>query len=283
MLPWLFVATLGTGGGVPEQGKMTGQTEHLRVVFEAPSAWTIDEIWYDGFKVAGPTGHYGTVLIPAGGEWIGTGHSEGGREIVRELELIADGEPRPVQVGGTVEAEELTLTKRSTIHRFDATHTITLLGDEIVERAQLRATEDHELQLMYLFMHCIEPATPRWLAETPDGEIVEGTFEADKDMELARDARWAAEWFPEQQLSVLLYLTRVPEPADSAILLWDQPHYHKFYVKHNSGLSLSEGEELDFTLVLKVVSGETGDWAATKAAADELKRRYPPVDNDGRI
>ncbi len=264
--------------GVPEQGMMTVQTEHLRAIFEAPSAWTLDEIWYDGIKLAGPTGHYGTVLVPAGGAWIGTGHTEGGREVVHSLQMTVDGAEQPVQVGATIEGGEVTLVKRSTIHLFDATHTVTVLGDEIVERAQLTATEDHVLSLMYLFMHCIEPATTRWVAETPDGEIVEGTFESDKDMELERDARWAAEWFPEHNIAVVMYLTRIPEPDTSRVMMWDQERYHKFYVQHSRSLSVSEGDELDFTLVFRVVPNETGDWSAVKAAAADLAERYPPVD-----
>lgn len=314
MLPWLLAAVLGGGGpsaevievptltatmaqlqeqeptmqrteanrlydaGVPEHGKMTVQTEHLQAVFEASSAWTLDEIWYDGFQVAGPTGHYGTVLIPQGGEWIGTGHTEGGREVVHELKMTVDGESRPLEVGASIEGERFELVKRSTIHTLDATHTITVLGDEIVERAQLRATEPQSLKLLYLFMHCIEPTTTRWVAELPSGEITEDTFESDGDMELSRNARWVAEWFPEQRLSVLLYLRRLPTEETSAILLWDHERYHKFYVQHNRGLELAAGDELDFTLVLTVVPNETGDWSATRARAEELKAKYPPVD-----
>lgn len=264
--------------GVPEIGFMTVQTENLTVKFEAPSAWTIDEILWNGFKVAGPTGHYGTVLVPVGSNWIGTGHTEGGREVVHSLTFSVDGVERPVEVGATLTGERFELFKKSTIHSFDAEHTITIADSEIVERALLRATEAHDLKLMYLFMHCIEPATTRWIAELPDGTIEEGEFESDRDMELARDARWAAQWFPEQNLSVLLYITKIPEPEDSSVMMWDQERYHKFYVKHNSGLSLAEGDEIDHTLVFTVVEGETGDWTATQAAAEALKTRYPPVD-----
>ncbi len=264
--------------GVPEQGFLTVQTEHLRVPFEASSAWTIDEIWYDDFKVAGATGHYGTVLVPVGGNWIGTGHTEGGREVVHSLQMLVDGRERPVQIGTTVEADEFKLTKRSTIYKFDATHTLTLRGDEIVERAQLTATEDFDLKLMYLFMHCIEPGTTRWVAETPEGEIIEGTFESDKDFELEQKVRWVAQWFPEQNLAVLLYLTRIPEPETAMVRIWDQPHYHKFYLQHNMGLSVQQGDELDFTLVFRVVPDETSDWEAVRAAAADLMERYPPAD-----
>ena len=264
--------------GVPEVGMMTVQTENLSVKLEAPSAWTIDEIHWDGFKVAGPTGHYGTVLVPAGGKWIGTGHSEGGREVVHELQFSVDGAERPVEPGATLEGEEFELVKHSTIHKFDAEHTINITDSEIVQRAVLRATEAHRLSLMYLFMHCIEPATPTWAAETADGEFVEGTFQSDGGFELEDRARWAAQHFPEQNLSVLLYLTRIPDEEGSMLRMWDEERYHKFYVQHNTGLDVAEGDELDYTLVFTVVENETGDWAATRARAEELKAAYPPVD-----
>lgn len=267
--------------GVPEQGFMTVQTENLRVIFEAPSAWTIDEIHWNDFMVSGPTGHYGTVLIPAeeGGNWIGTGHTEGGREVVHSLQLTVDGEELPVTVGETIAGSKLELVKRSNIHRFDAQHTITIDGSEIVQHARLTANEDHAIRLMYLFMNCVEPATTHWIAELPDGSFEEGEFASDTGMKLSKDARWVAQWFPEQQLSVLQYLTSIPAPQSSRILLWDQPRYHKFYVQHHrEDLDFVEGEMIDHTLVFTVVEGETGDWTATKAAAERLRERYPPLD-----
>lgn len=60
--------------------------------------------------------------------------------------------------------------------------------------------------------------------------------------------------------------------------MWDEERYHKFYVQHNTGLDVAEDDELDYTLVFTVVENETGDWAATRARAEELKAAYPPVD-----
>ena len=270
--------------GVPEIGFLTVSTENFTVKFEAASAWTIDEIDWDGFKVAGPTGHYGTVLVPKGGEWIGTGHSEGGREVVHAVTLTEDGEEVPVEVGESLEGDQFELFKKSSIYKFDAEHTVTVKGSEIVEHALLKATEDFDLNLMYLFMHCIEPGTTSWIAELPDGTFDEGVLdsdeEADSRFELRKPARWVAQRFPEQNLSVLLYLTKIPPSEDSLIQLWDLPRYHKFYVTHNRELAVSTGDEFDYTLVFTVVEGETGDWSATKARAEELKSDYPPVDAD---
>jgi len=264
--------------GVPEQGFMTVETERLKVIFQAESAWTIDEIHYRGEQLAGPTGHYGTVLIPQGGQWIGTGHSEGGREIVHTLKLTVDGQETPVQVGTTLEGHEIVLTKTSTIHKFAATHTITITDDEIVERAQLKATEDHALSRMYLFMHCWPKETTKWLAELPDGETIEGALVSQKGHGVDRDTRWVAQYLPDRNLGMLCYTPKVATTDTSKSFIWDEERYHKYYVQHNEAMSFAAGDELDFTMVVKVVPEETGDWAATKAAAAELAQRYPHID-----
>ncbi len=220
----------------------------------------MDEIHYKGTMVAGPTGHYGTVLIPAGGKWIGTGHTDGGREVVHALTMTVDGTETPVEVGATITGHEIVLTKTSTIYKFAATHTITISDDEIVERAQLRATEAHDLTRMYLFMHCWEPTTTTYLAELADGEL------------------WASQYMPESSFGLLQYMPEVATGPGSATKIWDQPRYHKCYIQTNLARSLAEGEELDYTLVLKVVEGEDGSWTATKAAVEDLVTRYPHID-----
>lgn len=269
------------GEGVPEQGLMTVKTANFDVVFQAESAWTIDEIRYQGTVVAGATGHYGTVLIPAGGNFIGTGHSEGGREIVHSLTMTVDGVETPVKVGGQVSGHEIVLTKRSTIHKFDATHTITVTDDYITERATLRATEPHELKLMYLFMHCWEPSTTKWIAELADGSIAEGEFAGDKSFKLNADARWVAQYMPEPGLGLVQYMPEIATGPGSATRIWDQPHYHKCYIQTNTARSLAADEVLDYLMVVRIVPGEDGTWTATKAAVEELKRQWPPVEGEG--
>ena len=44
------------------------------------------------------------------------------------------------------------------------------------------------------------------------------------------------------------------------------------------GQSFRKGEKLDFTVVVKAVPDETGDWAETKRAAAKLVERYPAED-----
>jgi len=266
--------------GVPEHGFMTVKTDNYRVLFQAESAWTMDEIHYKGTMVAGPTGHFGTVLVPAGGKWIGTGHSEGGREVVHSVTMTVDGTETPVEVGQEITGDEIVLTKTSTIHKFDATHTITITDEHIIERAQLRAAEDHDLSRMYLFMHCWEPSTTKWIGELADGELAEGVLEADTGMEVQADARWVAQYMPGVNLGLLQYMPVIATGPGSMTMIWDQERYHKSYVQTNTTRSLTEGEELDYTVIVRIVEDEDGSWEATKAAVEQLKEQWPPVNEE---
>ncbi len=288
MLAYLLASVIGAAGpaapaerlydeGVPEQGRLTAKTANYEVVFSAEKAWTIYEIHFGGELLAGATGHYGTVLIPRGGKWIGTGHSEGGREIVHSLQLTVDGCDTPIEVGRTVEGHAIALTKTSTIHNFAATHTITVKDDEIVERVHLTATEDHDLSRMYLFMHCWPKETTQWIAQLPDGRLIQGGFKSDGGHQVDADARWVAQYLPDRHLGLLCYTPKVVTSSTSKSFIWDHQRYHKYYVQQNSGAAFAQGEELDYTMIVKAVPGETGDWTATKAAAAELAQRYPPA------
>lgn len=265
--------------GVPEHGEMTIRSGDYELILNAETAWTIKQIRFGDALIGGPTGFYGTVLIPKGGQWIGTGHTEGGREIVHSLKLTVDGEERPVEVGATVEGARIELVKTSTIHKFATTWTITLTANEIVERAQLRATEDHELKRLYAFMHCWTRETTTWAAELADGEVATGELDHEGGNQVDAVARWVAEYWPEEGLGILGYMPRFVTGPGARSFIWEQDRYHKFYVQQTDGAAISEGDELDFTIIVKAVPGETGDWAATKAAAAELAERYPPEDD----
>ncbi len=265
------------GEGVPETGDLTLETRHYSVRFEARPAWTIRNIDYDGQTVASPTGWYGTVLVPKGGRWWGTGHTEGGREIVRSLKLLVDGKPHLFGPGAVVKGHALTLVKDSVIWKFDAREEVTVADDYILERTRLTAREDADVKLMYYYMHCIIPSTTKWAAELPDGSFETGPLDHKKGFSINKDVRWAAQFEPNLKLSILCYMPKVVSGPRSMSKIWNQPRYHKYYVQQNQGQSFKKGDTLDYTLIFQVVPGETGDWTRTKAAAEKLKEKWPPV------
>jgi len=274
MLSWLLSAALAAG--VPESGQITCQTDHYTVAFSAEQAWTIYSIKHDGQNVGLSNGFYGTVMCPKGGQWWGTGHSEGGREVVNSLKLTVDGLERPVKVGETIGGHRITLLKDSTIWKFKCQAEVTLTDNQVYERTQLEAMADCEQSLMYYFMHAWLPTTTKWIAQLPDGKLEEGALLSDENMKVNKDTRWVAQFEPNLKLGILCYTPKVISGPGSASLIWDKKHYHKSYYRSNEARSFKAGEKLDYSVVVKVAADETGDWVATKAAAEALAKSYPP-------
>ena len=97
-------------------------------------------------------------------------------------------------------------------------------------------------------------------------------------MTVNKDVRWVAQYEPDLRVGLLCYTPKVISGPRSASMIWQKGHYHKYYLKQNNGQSFKAGDRLDFSVIVKVVAKETGDWAATKAAAVGLAEAYPPVD-----
>jgi hypothetical protein len=264
------------GLGVPENGILTLKTANYAVPFCAQQAWTVQKIQYDGKTVAHERGFYGTVLIPKGGKFWGTGHTEGGREIVHALKLTVDGKEQPVEVGKTVVGHKLVLRKQSTIWKFRCLSEVTVTDDRIVARTELEATDDVDLKILYYFMHCFVATTTQWMAELPNGDFTAGTFRSAGGFAVNKDTRWIVQFEPTMKLGILCYSPKVISGPGSMSKVWDLARYHKFYYQANTERAVKKGEKLDYSVIVQVVPQEIGDWSATKAAAETLKRLYPP-------
>lgn len=267
------------GEGVPEDGFLTLKTAHCTVPFSAKQAWTIYEIGFDGKIISHHNGFHGTVMIPKGSNFIGTGHSEGGREIVKSLKLLVDGQEHPFSPGDTVTGHTLTLTKHSAIWKFDCTAEVTVTDDQVLEHTVLQATEPTELTKLYYFMHCFQPTTTKWGAELPDGSFEQGDLASDGVMKINKDTRWVSQYDPATGLGFLCYTPKVIAGPGSASMIWDlgPTRYHKYYLQYTTGQSFQAGDKLDYTVIVKTVPGETGDFAASKAMAAQLEKDSPPV------
>ena len=266
------------GPGVPETGILTLKTDTYTVPFEAGSAWTIEEMFYRDRQFGLSNGHYGTVLTPKGGKWWGTGHAEGGREVVHSLRLTVDDAERSVKAGETVAGKRIQLLKDSTIWKFRTHVEVVLTNDHIFERTRMEALEGCETSVFYYFMHCFPPTTTRWLAQLPDGALEDGPLQAAGKMVVNKHTRWVAQFDPEAKLGLLCYTPKIITGSRSLSMIWDLDRYHKYYLRQNLGQTFRKGEKLDYTVVVKAVPDETGDWAATKRAAARLMERYPAED-----
>ena len=271
--------------GVPEDGLLTLKTDHYTVPFSARQAWTIYEIAYDGKIVSHHNGYHGTVLIPKGGNFIGTGHTDGGREIVHSVTVKVDDAPEapvgPAQMGQSLSGHRITLVKRSTIWKFDCTAEVTITDDQVLEHTVLQATEPTELTRLYYFMHCFQPTTTKWGAELPDGTFEQGDLVSDDkakvQMKINKDTRWVSQYDPTSGLGLLCYTPKVIAGPGSASMVWDLSRYHKYYLQYTTRQSFQAGDKLDYAVIVKMVPGETGDFTASKAAAAQLEKDFAPV------
>ncbi len=264
--------------GVPETGFLTLKTENYTLPLDAASGWTIENMFYRDQLFGLNNGHYGTVLRPKGEQWWGTGHKEGGREVVHQIQLIVDGKEVPItKTGETVTGNQIRFIKNSTIWKFKVHAEIILTNDSILEQTKMEALEDCETDLIYYFMHCFPPTSTKWMAQLPDGSIEQGPLTHSKKMAVSKDTTWLAQFNKELQLGVLCYTPKVISGNKSASHIWDLDRYHKYYLRHNSGQSFKKGEILDFTVLVKAVPNETGDWKETRKAAADLMKQYPVV------
>ncbi|WP_299466620.1 hypothetical protein [uncultured Gimesia sp.] len=262
--------------GVPESGFLTLKTENYTIPLDAASGWTIEKMFYRDHQFGLNNGHYGTVLRPKGEQWWGTGHKEGGREVVHRCQLIVDGREVPItKTGETLAGKRIEFIKDSTIWKFKVRAKIILTNTEIFEQTEMEALEDCELDLLYYFMHCFPPSTTKWIAQLPNGTIEQGPLSHSQKMAVTKDTTWVAQYDEKDHLGLLCYTPRVIAGNQSASHIWDLDRYHKYYLRHNNGQSFKKGEKLDFTVLVKAVPHETGDWNATKKAAAELMKQFP--------
>ncbi|NOY00503.1 MAG: hypothetical protein GXP30_12320 [Verrucomicrobia bacterium] len=122
--------------GIPETGFLTLKTANYTLPIDAASGWTIEKMIYGDHQFGLSNGHYGTVLTPKDGKWWGTGHKEGGREVVHKLKLTVDGKTVPIKADETVSGKRIELIKDSTIWKFKVHVEIVINDDYIYERTQ---------------------------------------------------------------------------------------------------------------------------------------------------
>jgi len=263
--------------GIPEKGFLTLKTENYAVPMDAASGWTIEKLEFRDDTFSLNNGHYGTVLRPKAGQWWGTGHTEGGREVVHRLKLIVDGQEVPIIIGETVSGKRVQLIKESTIWKFKVRAEVVINNDHVIERTTLESLEDCQTDLIYYFMHCFGPTTTKWIARLPDGAIEQGPLNAAGGMKLSKNSTWVAQFDPTKQIGILCYTPQVISGSGSTSMIWDLDRYHKYYLRQNNGQSFKKGDKLDYTVIVKAVPGEDGDWKKTRDAARHLLTLYPPT------
>ncbi|NOY00504.1 MAG: hypothetical protein GXP30_12325 [Verrucomicrobia bacterium] len=115
------------------------------------------------------------------------------------------------------------------------------------------------------------------MAQLPDGSTEKGSLKHAGDMQVNKNTQWLAQFDPTVQMGYLCYTPKVITGAKSVSMIWDLERYHKYYLRQNAGQKFTKGEKLDYTVLIKAVPNENGDWKATKNAALKLMEQFPLV------
>ena len=218
---WVLLLTALFAGAVfavPTEGDhILLQSGDYELYVDPTAAWTIDSIRFDGTIVGQNNGHYGTVFAETGYEFIGTGHSEGGVELVTNLVLMVDGtslgEPVP---GTTYSGTNLTLVKWSKIANIDEQFTINLTPERIAEEVTLTVATNQYVDKLYAFMHIFPTNTTDWIAQAGT-TAYQGTLENSGGWALKQDVDWVAIYNPVDELGMLVSYAELYDTDNSDI------------------------------------------------------------------
>lgn len=254
---------------------VTIETRDLRVEFAGDRAWTIHRIFHKGALVADKVGFYGTVFSPEGGQWIGTGHNEGGVEQVESVALTVDSKPCGLTDKAVYRGQRAEIRKRSMMGpiRLEAVYIVT--DDCLLERHRYEATAEVKIGTLYAFMHAWLPRTTEWIAEKADGAIIEGKFDNSGDFEVKQDVKWTALYDPESRRAMLAWYPTPLAGQGIKTGYWDKTVYHKLYNQIYSHATVASGAKFEATMVVCGVEADAQAWkTAAQALAAETKARY---------
>lgn len=251
----------------------------LVVAIDPRSGFTIENIFWKGKQIGKANGHYGMVVCFPKGEWVGTGHREGGVEKVLSVSLSVDGKPTPIVSGSEISGKEITLVKRSLYRdHIQALVTLTIKGDQIIEKVSVDFLGDVAIEYWYPFMYVWPETTTHWAALNLKGERISGEFESNKGWQLQQDVRWTALYDPKLGIGAL---TRFPEgfPAGQGRrhAYWDLQAYHKQYFMAIANKTVPSGTHFDFEVEVTFFGADS-----VSAWEKELERltagkQVPPV------
>jgi len=251
---------------------VTVETQDFKVEFAGEQAWTIRRIFFQGDLVADATGFYGTVFAPQGGQWIGTGHTEGGVEKIEKVTLKVDGQPCPLTDQAVYRGSRAEIAKQSFLGpiRLEATYVVT--DDCLLERHRYGFTEEVKVGTLYAFMHCWLARTTEWIAESTTGHFLEGTFDDSGDFELKEDVKWTAIYDPESRKAMLAWYPQPLTGQGIQTAYWDKTVYHKLYNQIFAQTTVAKGTTVEAVVILRGLEAKPEGWKETVQKAAEATR-----------
>lgn len=272
------LATMAPAAGTKPGPKaiVTIETRDLKVEFAGDRAWTMHRIFHQGELVADKVGFYGSVFSPEGGNWIGTGHTEGGVEEVVSVSLTVDGKSCALTPSAVYQGRRAEIRKHSRLGplRLEATYIVT--DDALLERHRYEATAAVGINRLYAFMHPWLPRTTEWMAEKLDGSILSGKFESDGSFKPKEDVRWTALFDPVSRRAMLTWFPTPVAGHELKTAYWDHKAYHKLYTQLYSHAQLAPGAKFEASVVIRGIKAEAATWQeSARKLAIETQQRFP--------
>jgi hypothetical protein len=127
---------------------VTVETRDMTIEFAGDRAWTISRILHKGAIITDRTGFYGTVFLPVGGKWIGTGHNEGGVEKVTSAVLTVDGKACELKDKAVYRGQHAELRKQSMMGTIKLEAIYTVMEDRVIEQHRYETTEEVKIGVL---------------------------------------------------------------------------------------------------------------------------------------
>lgn len=256
----------------------------IRTRIDGPKMWTLSGIDFQNTVMATEASAYGTVLTIRGVGHLGTAHfldvpgkpGEVEKEIVTSLQLFVDDKPvtdfaPQMNLSGT----SFRMERTSKIRAVDVKSSVSIRDGILIETANLRATEEVDLQTTFPLMYAWTPEATDYLFGDENGILKRGNFleEGKNAAELVKNSRWVAVFNPTSGRGSVAYLVKSPPDAESAFFLVDAPGTYRKTALHSLGETIMpKGFDGTYQIAVGFFPGTEKDWEeAAQKRLEELK------------
>lgn len=260
----LALSSLWAEDELTKADNFTLKTPGFSVVVRPEAAYTIGGITYRGMTVGKANGNYGFVVSYEGTNFVGSGHTEGGREKVTQIVLSVDGqEMSKIPLGREVNCEEAILKKTAMLGDAVEIDCVTHIAPEVIKATHImRVKQDVTLANVYPFMFIWPETTTEFMSGLLDGRIVESQFD-NAGWEVQGDARWMAVFEPDHGIATItIFPENMPRGRERTRkhTFWDLPAYHKQYFIFASRENFTAGQEFRFDVEVRLVEADPANW-----------------------
>lgn len=259
--------------------QFTIATDDLSVVIRPEAAFTIGRIDFRDILIGKPNGNYGMVVAHEGTQFIGSGHTEGGNEVVHQVLLEIDGETlNDLPLGQKIPVQEATLKKTAQLGEDVEIECITKFSDNTIFASHImHIKNDTHLSNVYPHMFIWPETTSEYIAGLLNGQIREGEFD-NMGWEVEEDVRWMAAYEPNYGIAILsIFPADFPKADENTRkhTYWDHEAYHKQYFIFASRRDFSAGETYQFDVELRFLEADPAQWK--DKVKEEVRKQNIPV------